>query len=468
MMERLRGGRREPPRARRPGAGARGASPAPREADRMGDGAAPRFAPGDRVRVRRMRPAGHTRCPRYARGVAGGVIEASAAPTACPTAPSTARRPSPSPSTRSLPRRTCSGAPAASRRSRWCSTSGRATWSRHEQGHGHDHGAAPASGRRRISRCARGRSRRCWSRRGLISTDAIDAIIELLRARRRPPERRARGRARLGRPRLPRAPAGRRHERRSRELGYRRAPRATTWSSSRTRPASTTWSSARSAPATRGRVLGLPPDLVQEQRLPRPRGGRAARGAARVRRRARPTTSRCASRTRAPRCATSCCRCAPRAPRAWSEDELARAGQPRRMIGTDVPQVPTPRCERAPTPLAAVGRGAGRPAPLPRDRTASSSSRSPGRAARSAWRGRAGAHRRLAGRSSASTWWRPSRRAARGRRDGRATPTTAPGSRPSTSRRRQRLAQRSYAGRMPQMRLKPSRSSVRASPETGT
>jgi nitrile hydratase beta subunit len=33
----------------------------------------PRFAPGDRVRVRRMRPARHTRCPRYVRGAAGVV-----------------------------------------------------------------------------------------------------------------------------------------------------------------------------------------------------------------------------------------------------------------------------------------------------------------------------------------------------------------------------------------------------------
>jgi nitrile hydratase len=33
-----------------------------------------RFAPGDRVRVRRMRPAGHTRCPRYVRG-AVGIVE---------------------------------------------------------------------------------------------------------------------------------------------------------------------------------------------------------------------------------------------------------------------------------------------------------------------------------------------------------------------------------------------------------
>ena len=33
------------------------------------------FAVGDAVRVRRMRPAGHTRCPRYVRGVVG-VVEA--------------------------------------------------------------------------------------------------------------------------------------------------------------------------------------------------------------------------------------------------------------------------------------------------------------------------------------------------------------------------------------------------------
>jgi nitrile hydratase len=35
---------------------------------------AARFAPGQRVRVKRMHPAGHTRCPRYARGTVG-VIE---------------------------------------------------------------------------------------------------------------------------------------------------------------------------------------------------------------------------------------------------------------------------------------------------------------------------------------------------------------------------------------------------------
>jgi nitrile hydratase beta subunit len=40
----------------------------------MAAAAAARFRPGQRVRVRRMRPAEHTRCPRYVRG-APGVIE---------------------------------------------------------------------------------------------------------------------------------------------------------------------------------------------------------------------------------------------------------------------------------------------------------------------------------------------------------------------------------------------------------
>lgn len=34
----------------------------------------PRFAVGERVRVVRMRPAGHTRCPRYLRGATGTVV----------------------------------------------------------------------------------------------------------------------------------------------------------------------------------------------------------------------------------------------------------------------------------------------------------------------------------------------------------------------------------------------------------
>lgn len=45
-----------------------------RHSGSMTPAATPRFRPGERVRVRRMRPEGHTRCPRYVRG-ATGVIE---------------------------------------------------------------------------------------------------------------------------------------------------------------------------------------------------------------------------------------------------------------------------------------------------------------------------------------------------------------------------------------------------------
>ncbi len=41
----------------------------------LGEATSTRFTVGDRVRVRRMRPAGHTRCPRYVRG-AEGIVEA--------------------------------------------------------------------------------------------------------------------------------------------------------------------------------------------------------------------------------------------------------------------------------------------------------------------------------------------------------------------------------------------------------
>jgi nitrile hydratase beta subunit len=45
-----------------------------RRGARLAPAAGPRFGVGERVRVRRMRPEGHTRCPRYVRG-AGGVVE---------------------------------------------------------------------------------------------------------------------------------------------------------------------------------------------------------------------------------------------------------------------------------------------------------------------------------------------------------------------------------------------------------
>ena len=70
-VERLRAGeagpRREDPTA------AVEAVAATEETTSLGPAGATRFEPGDRVRVRRMRPPGHTRCPRYVRGASGTV-----------------------------------------------------------------------------------------------------------------------------------------------------------------------------------------------------------------------------------------------------------------------------------------------------------------------------------------------------------------------------------------------------------
>ena len=59
MMERLAAGGPEPPPRRDP------------EVIPMQPATRPRFGPGQAVRVRRMHPAGHTRCPRYVRGALG-------------------------------------------------------------------------------------------------------------------------------------------------------------------------------------------------------------------------------------------------------------------------------------------------------------------------------------------------------------------------------------------------------------
>jgi nitrile hydratase subunit beta len=71
-VERLRGGEpvpesRDPEMAERAVAALRSEHPMPAPE------AKPRFAPGTRVRVKRMRPPGHTRCPRYVRGATGTV-----------------------------------------------------------------------------------------------------------------------------------------------------------------------------------------------------------------------------------------------------------------------------------------------------------------------------------------------------------------------------------------------------------
>jgi nitrile hydratase subunit beta len=72
-MWRLRAGEVAPRREDR--GAARRAVEATEQASPLGPVAEARFSAGERVRVRRMRPAGHTRCPRYVRG-AVGVVEA--------------------------------------------------------------------------------------------------------------------------------------------------------------------------------------------------------------------------------------------------------------------------------------------------------------------------------------------------------------------------------------------------------
>ncbi|HEY6681487.1 MAG TPA: nitrile hydratase subunit beta [Propionibacteriaceae bacterium] len=63
-----------PPTATNPGLAAQAVAELRQGPPGMGTAVSPRFAPGDRVRVRRIHPAGHTRCPRYVRG-AVGVVE---------------------------------------------------------------------------------------------------------------------------------------------------------------------------------------------------------------------------------------------------------------------------------------------------------------------------------------------------------------------------------------------------------
>ncbi|HZD73950.1 MAG TPA: SH3-like domain-containing protein, partial [Actinomycetota bacterium] len=71
MMERLRAGEPDP-RRDDPELAIRAVAEA-RRAERLAPATATRFGVGDRVRVRRMRPARHTRCPRYVRGATGRI-----------------------------------------------------------------------------------------------------------------------------------------------------------------------------------------------------------------------------------------------------------------------------------------------------------------------------------------------------------------------------------------------------------
>jgi nitrile hydratase len=68
-VERIRAG--EAPARREDGGQISRMRAAMREGEPLAAATTTRFAVGERVRVRRMRPAAHTRCPRYVRGAAG-------------------------------------------------------------------------------------------------------------------------------------------------------------------------------------------------------------------------------------------------------------------------------------------------------------------------------------------------------------------------------------------------------------
>jgi nitrile hydratase subunit beta len=70
MMSRL-GASEAPPTAADPELAAEAIAELRQGSPAMGIAIGPRFKPGDRVRVRRMHPDGHTRCPRYVRGAVG-------------------------------------------------------------------------------------------------------------------------------------------------------------------------------------------------------------------------------------------------------------------------------------------------------------------------------------------------------------------------------------------------------------
>ena len=302
------------PQRARPGAGARRRVAVQRGGrSRWTRAAAPRFAAGDRVRVRRMRPEGHTRCPRYVRG-AVGVDRARARRRPLPDRAPTARTPGSSRSTR------C----ASRSEDLWGAATSRPTVLARPLGDLSGAGMSTAtttttitttattSGRPRSRSCARARSRRCWSRRA--SLDRRDRRRRrVLRARHRAAERRPRGRAGVGRPRLPRAPARRRHAPRSPSsaIGGVEGDHMVVVENT---PAVHNLVVCTLCSCYPWPVLGLPPTWYKCARLPRARRRRAARGAARVRRSSSTRASSCASGTRAPRCATSCCRSARRAP----------------------------------------------------------------------------------------------------------------------------------------------------------
>ena len=238
----------------------------------------PALPAGDRVRVRRMRPEGHTRCPRYVRGAAGVIervhgddhladvlargedapLEAVYAVRFAPRISSAARgaalsrprRPLGVAISRSLADARPRPRPRARPRPR----------------------PSRAAGLARRS-CGRARSRRCWSRRA--SSRPTRSTPSSTSTRTTSGRRTARGcRARVDRSRVPRAPARRRHRRDRRDRLRRRRGRHMVVVENTPDVHNVivcTLCSCYPWP-----VLGLPPSWYKSAAVPRARGRRAA------------------------------------------------------------------------------------------------------------------------------------------------------------------------------------------------
>ena len=305
-----------------------------------GDVESATFAVGDRVRVRRMRPEGHHRCPRYLRGVVGEVERV------CGVDPFPVYVTRRSRCTRCASRRMISSVRASEEPpyvllidlwERYLEQHDRMITHDHDHDDGHSHYDSPLSRRRRSEMELRAMAlEAALVEKGLVATDAIDEMVEYMEHR-IGPHHGARVVAR----------AWTDPEFKQRLLDDGTAAIAELGISGPEGNVRVVENTARGAQPRRVHaVLVLPvaaarpaADLVQELRLPVASGGRTASRAARVRSRARPPTSRSACGTRAPRSATSSSRSARRTPSDLDRGRSSPALVTRdSMIGTGVAQ----------------------------------------------------------------------------------------------------------------------------------
>ena len=274
---------------------------------------------------RRMAPAHHHRCPRYVRGVTGTVTPMHGG---WPL-PETLGRRYPRRSTRVRSRCATSGATTPSP-ARSSSTSGRATWNERatmsRRPRSRHHPSPLTEVEQRVAAIES-----LLVERGLVTTDAIDAVVRGLRARPRPDERREGRRPRVGRPRRTVLGCSTTPPLRSPSSGSA-APRASTSSCWRTPRTSTTSSCAPCAPATRGRCSGCRRAGTRARSTGRASCGSRERSSPSSAR-SSATTSRCGCGTRAPRSATSSLPLAPESVDGRPEDELATLVTRDHMIG---------------------------------------------------------------------------------------------------------------------------------------